>query len=60
MTSKVKDKYDKLIKDGLLVQSRWGTPEDIGKTAAMLLRGDMPYSTGSVLMVDGGLTLERL
>jgi NAD(P)-dependent dehydrogenase (short-subunit alcohol dehydrogenase family) len=60
MTSTVKGKYDKLIEDGLLVQSRWGTPEDIGKAAAMLLRGDMPYSTGSVLMVDGGLTLERL
>lgn len=60
MTSKVKDKYDKLIEEGLLVQPRWGTPEDIGKAVAMLLRGDMPYSTGSVLMADGGLTLERL
>ncbi len=60
MTSKVKGKYDKLIDEGLLPQARWGYPEDIGKAVAMLARGDMPYSTGCVLTVDGGLTLERL
>jgi len=26
----------------------------------MLIRGDLPYATGSVLVVDGGLTLQRL
>lgn len=60
MTSAVKDKYDRLIADGLCVQPRWGTPEDVGKAVAMLARGDLPYSTGQVLMVDGGLTLPRL
>ncbi|WP_420454312.1 3-ketoacyl-ACP reductase [Rubrivirga sp.] len=60
MTSGVTDKYDRLIEDGLLVQSRWGEPEDVGKAVAMLARGDLPYSTGQVVMVDGGLTLARL
>ena len=60
MTAGVTEKYDRLIADGLLVQPRWGTPEDVGKAAAMLARGDMPYSTGQVIMVDGGLTLDRL
>lgn len=60
MTSGVKEKYDKLIGEGLTVQDRWGEPEDIGKAVAALSRGDFPYSTGQVIMVDGGLTLSRL
>ncbi|MCE9615157.1 MAG: 3-ketoacyl-ACP reductase [Lentisphaerae bacterium] len=60
MTAGVTSKYDKLIAQGLLVQSRWGSPEDVGKAVAMLARGDMPYSTGQVILVDGGLTLPRL
>ena len=60
MTSGVKEKYDKLIADGLCVQKRWGVPEDTGKAVASLARGDFPYSTGQVIMVDGGLTLPRL
>jgi NAD(P)-dependent dehydrogenase (short-subunit alcohol dehydrogenase family) len=60
MTSGVKEKYDKMFSEGLAVQSRWGVPEDIGKAAAGLARGDFPYSTGQVVMVDGGMTLQRL
>ncbi len=60
MTEVVQEKYDKLIAEGLTVQKRWGYPEDIGKAVAALVRGDFPYSTGQVIMVDGGLTLERL
>ncbi len=60
MTSPVSSKYDDMITDGLLVQSRWGMPEDIGRAAVMLARGDLPYSTGQIIMVDGGMTLGRL
>ncbi len=60
MTAGVKEKYDTLIKDGLVPQRRWGTPEDIGKAVASLAKGDLPYSTGTVLMVDGGLSLPHL
>jgi NAD(P)-dependent dehydrogenase (short-subunit alcohol dehydrogenase family) len=60
MTSAVQPKYTALIAEGLLVESRWGTPEDVGKAAAMLVRGDLPYATGAVLHLDGGLTLPRL
>ena len=60
MTSGVKGKYDKMIEDGLTVQKRWGYPEDIGKAVAALVRGDFPYSTGQVIMIDGGLTIDRL
>ncbi|MBN1582371.1 MAG: 3-ketoacyl-ACP reductase [Anaerolineae bacterium] len=60
MTAVVKEKYDKLIAGGLTVQPRWGFPEDVGRAVASLVRGDFPYSTGQVIMVDGGLTLQRL
>lgn len=60
MTSGVTEKYDKLIAEGLTVTPRWGYPDDVGKAVAALSRGDFPYSTGQVIMVDGGLTLPRL
>jgi NAD(P)-dependent dehydrogenase (short-subunit alcohol dehydrogenase family) len=60
MTAGVQEKYDKLIAEGLTVTPRWGYPEDCGKAVAALARGDFPYSTGQVIMVDGGLTLPRL
>ena len=60
MTATVTAKYDKLIGEGLLVQSRWGYPEDIGRAVAMMVRGDIAYSTGQVINVDGGVTLQRL
>ncbi|MFW6367119.1 MAG: 3-ketoacyl-ACP reductase [bacterium] len=56
MTAKVKDKYDAMIEDGLLVQPRWGFPEDIGKAVAAVARGDLAYSTGAVIPVDGGFS----
>ena len=60
MTSSVVAKYDKLLADGLAPQARWGRPDDVGKAVAALVRGDFPYSTGAVILVDGGLTVPRL
>ena len=60
MTAGVTEKYDKLIAEGLTIDPRWGTPEDVGRAVGVLARGELSYATGSVLMVDGGLTLPRL
>ena len=60
MTSGVKEKYDKLIDEGLCVQKRWGYAGDVGKAVSALALQNFPYSTGQVIMVDGGLTLPRL
>lgn len=60
MTAGVKGKYDALIEGGLLLEKRWGTPNDIGSAVSVLARGEIPYATGAVLVLDGGLTLARL
>ncbi|WP_269523334.1 3-ketoacyl-ACP reductase [Coraliomargarita parva] len=60
MTSGVTAKYDALIEDGLCVTKRWGFPEDIGKAVGSLATAKFAYSTGQVIMVDGGLTMTRL
>ncbi|GAB3881850.1 3-ketoacyl-ACP reductase [Spirosoma agri] len=60
MTAGVTAKYDALLESGLCVQKRWGLADDVGRAVAALARGDFPYSTGQVILVDGGLTLPRL
>lgn len=60
MTGPVKEKYDKLIADGLTPIQRWGTPEDIGRAVAAIAQDLLPFSTGEVLNVDGGFHLRRL
>ena len=60
MTSAVADVYTKRIAEGLTLDPRWGTPEDVGRAVGVLARGDLAYATGNVLLVDGGLTLPRL
>ena len=60
MTSAVKEKYDRLIADGLTPLQRWGTPEDVGKAVAAIAQDLLPFSTGEVINVDGGFHLRRL
>jgi 3-oxoacyl-[acyl-carrier protein] reductase len=60
MTASVRDAYDKRIAEGLIPEARWGTIDDVGRAVATLVRGDIPYATGSVIHVDGGLAVPRL
>jgi NAD(P)-dependent dehydrogenase (short-subunit alcohol dehydrogenase family) len=60
MTGPVKEKYDKLIEEGLTPIKRWGTPEDVGKAVAAIAQDLLPFSTGEVINVDGGFHLRRL
>jgi 3-oxoacyl-[acyl-carrier protein] reductase len=60
MTTRIKDKYDKLISEGLIPQKRWGLPEDIGKAVASISRGDWNFSTGMVFEISGGLNISKL
>jgi len=60
MTAGVKEKYDRLIADGLVPQRRWGTAEDVGRAVRAVLGGAFAYTTGSVIHVDGGFNMRRL
>jgi NAD(P)-dependent dehydrogenase (short-subunit alcohol dehydrogenase family) len=60
MTAGVKEKYDRMIADGLTLERRWGQPQDVGRAAAALARGDLPYATGQVVNIDGGMLVGRL
>lgn len=60
MTSGVREKYDRLIAEGLVPQRRWGEPGDNGRAVVALLRGDFAFSTGAVINTDGGFTISRL
>jgi NAD(P)-dependent dehydrogenase (short-subunit alcohol dehydrogenase family) len=60
MTEKVKSIYQERIENGLTLEKRMGQPGDIGKVVAALLRGDLPYATGQILALDGGMMVRRL
>jgi NAD(P)-dependent dehydrogenase (short-subunit alcohol dehydrogenase family) len=60
MTSGVKEKYDRLIDDGLTPIHRWGQPDDIGRAVIAIAEGYLPFSTGEVINVDGGFHMHRL
>jgi NAD(P)-dependent dehydrogenase (short-subunit alcohol dehydrogenase family) len=60
MTAPVRDKYDRLIAEGLTPIRRWGQPEDVAAAVAMLASGALPFSTGERINVDGGFHIRRL
>ena len=60
MTEVVADKYDQRIAEGLVPMERWGTPADVATAVATLASGQLSFATGSVLHVDGALSIPRL
>ncbi len=60
MSAGARESYDRRIADGLVPVGRWGQADEVGRAVAALVRGDLPYATGTVVTVDGGLSLPRL
>jgi len=60
MTAPVREKYDKLIADGLAPIRRWGEPSDVGKAVMALAHDYFPFTTGEVFNVDGGFNVRKL
>ncbi len=60
MTGPVKEKYDKLISEGLTPIRRWGQPEDIGRAVVAIAEGYFDFTTGAAIPVDGGFHIRRL
>ena len=60
MTEAVKEKYQKMIENGLTPTARMGKPEDVAKCVISIARGDFDFCTGTVIHADGGLHIRRL
>ena len=60
MTAPVREKYDRLIAEGLSPIRRWGQPEDVAKAVAAVVSDAFAFSTGERIHVDGGFHLRRL
>jgi NAD(P)-dependent dehydrogenase (short-subunit alcohol dehydrogenase family) len=60
MTAPVKEKYDRLIAEGLWPIRRWGQPEDVARAVAAIVQDYFPFSTGQCFNVDGGFHIRRL
>ncbi|MDR0959563.1 MAG: 3-ketoacyl-ACP reductase [Propionibacteriaceae bacterium] len=60
MTAGVKERYDALFASGIAPMPRWGQPSDVAGAVSLLARGQMPYSTGDVIHVAGGMQIPRL
>jgi NAD(P)-dependent dehydrogenase (short-subunit alcohol dehydrogenase family) len=60
MTEGVAGKYDQRIADGVVPMKRWGLPDDVARAVAALATGQLGFSTGSVVNVDGALSIPRL
>ena len=60
MTAKVKEKYEKMIAEGVTPIKRMGKPEDIGKCVLSIARGNFDFCTGTVIDCDGGFSVRSL
>jgi len=60
MTSSVKEKYEKLISEGITPINRMGQPEDIAKCVVSIAQGNFDFCTGTVIDCDGGFNVRRL
>jgi 3-oxoacyl-[acyl-carrier protein] reductase len=60
MTAAVRETYERMFAEGTIPQNRWGTADDVGAAAVSIFANHFPFSTGSVIHIDGGFHLKRL
>lgn len=60
MTAVVKEKYEKLIAEGVTPIRRFGQPEDVANCVSAVCSGLLDFGTGTVLNADGGFHIQRL
>jgi len=60
MTEPVREKYDRLIAEGLSPMRRWGQPDDVARAVVAVVGDAFPFTTGQRIDVDGGYHIRRL
>lgn len=59
MTQVAQERFDNLLAGGFTPINRWGTPEDVGRAVATMAAGDLPFTTGTAIQVDGGMHIHH-
>jgi 3-oxoacyl-[acyl-carrier protein] reductase len=59
MTGVAQARFDKLLADCFTPINRWGTPEDVGRAVATMASGDLPFTTGAAIQIDGGMHIHH-
>jgi NAD(P)-dependent dehydrogenase (short-subunit alcohol dehydrogenase family) len=59
MTGVAQARFDKLLEEGFTPINRWGTPEDVGRAVATMAAGELPFTTGAAIQVDGGMHIHQ-
>ena len=59
MTARAQERFDRLLAEGFTPLNRWGLPEDVGRAVATLAAGDLPFTTGAAIQVDGGMHIHQ-
>ncbi|SEE69686.1 NAD(P)-dependent dehydrogenase, short-chain alcohol dehydrogenase family [Rhizobiales bacterium GAS191] len=59
MTGVAQARFDKLIEEGFTPINGWGTPEDVGRAGATMAAGELPFTTGAAIQVDGGMHIHQ-
>jgi NAD(P)-dependent dehydrogenase (short-subunit alcohol dehydrogenase family) len=60
MTESVAAQYEQRFAAGLVPMGRWGYPDDVARAVGALASGEFAFASGSVINVDGALSVARL
>jgi NAD(P)-dependent dehydrogenase (short-subunit alcohol dehydrogenase family) len=60
MNEAVHESYGRAIEAGASLTRRWGKPEEVGEVVSALATGLLPFCTGAMVPVGGGLHVHRL
>ncbi|MFZ4286222.1 3-ketoacyl-ACP reductase [Variovorax sp. HJSM1_2] len=59
MTAVAQTRFDQMLADGFTPINRWGQPQDVGRAVAALAAGELPFSTGVAVQIDGGMHIHQ-
>ena len=59
MTVPAKARYDGEIERGATAIRRWGQPTDVARVVGAMAAGELPYTVGQAIRVDGGLAITK-
>ena len=59
MTYAAQSRFDMRLVEGFTPLNRWCRPEDVGRAVATMAAGELPFTTGTAIQVDGGMHIHQ-